>query len=535
MNFIQSDIIQKIGSLKSYLEQWNHQFPSTTPIEISIPFILDQGSNIYLYRLMIKGLAVPPQHVNFFNQQIQQAIFPSSQISNLYGIIRIDDKIQLSPVIETQYATSLIENLPSDTIYEILYRLPYSDVKNTCMTSLTVKKICDSSAFWNNKLRNEGVILPFSEISQNPMIMENRYLNAMKLWGCGNNEEGQLGLENNINRNIPIRLPLNQRFKLICAGDQYTMAVDLNGYLWTFGNNKNGVLGFRDLSNKNITHIVPFDHKVLLLSCSKLPMILTEEGELWTIAGYKRLDDRDSFVRLNRQHGIVKVPFNKKILSVSNGMNHTVFIDENYDIWSFGISFSGAVGIPGIFELDRPTQIPFDYGVKYVSCGGYHTMIIDENDHLWGFGDNENGQLGLSDYDDRDEPTPVILQYDTGDLPKIKSVSCGFNHTMVIDVNGKLWAFGDNMVSQLGITRIYNAIIPTLVPFDVRIEEVWCGQGYTFVKDENDQIWSFGSNISGQLGVGDTKDRPTPTKVLYDHPVYDISCGFNHTIIIYKW
>ena len=58
-------------------------------------------------------------------------------------------------------------------------------------------------------------------------------------------------------------------------------------------------------------------------------------------------------------------------------------------------------------DRNIPTQIP-NIKAKVVSCGNYHTMIIDLNNNVWAFGYNDYGQLGLGDNQNRNIPTQIL-------------------------------------------------------------------------------------------------------------------------------
>jgi alpha-tubulin suppressor-like RCC1 family protein len=81
---------------------------------------------------------------------------------------------------------------------------------------------------------------------------------------------------------------------------------------------------------------------------------------------------------------------------------------------------------------------------KYISCNGSHTILIDMNDNVWAFGHNVHGQLGLGDTIQRNTPTQLIGV-------KTKNISCGNNHTIVIDLNNNLLGFGNNEEGTLGL------------------------------------------------------------------------------------
>ena len=62
-------------------------------------------------------------------------------------------------------------------------------------------------------------------------------------------------------------------------------------------------------------------------------------------------------------------------------------------------------------------------------------------------GNNEKFQLGLPSKEDRNQP---ILLFNT----KVKSVSCGAQHTMVIDLDNNIWRMGFNKYGQLGFGKL---------------------------------------------------------------------------------
>ena len=84
----------------------------------------------------------------------------------------------------------------------------------------------------------------------------------------------------------------------------------------------------------------------------------------------------------------------------------------------------GQLGLGDSIIRNIPIKIP-NIIAKSVSCGGVHTVIIDMNNEVWSFGLNKDGQLGLGDNRNRNTPTKI---------PSIiaKSVSCGYYHTVII-------------------------------------------------------------------------------------------------------
>jgi len=97
------------------------------------------------------------------------------------------------------------------------------------------------------------------------------------------------------------------------------------------------------------------------------------------------------------------------------------------------------VWVCGEYECETvssPRQIP-NIKAKQIAAGHGHTIIIDLENNVWAFGDNRYGQLGLSDYDYRYNFTQI-------NNFEAKQVSTGKNYTILIDYTNNVWTFGDN-------------------------------------------------------------------------------------------
>ena len=113
---------------------------------------------------------------------------------------------------------------------------------------------------------------------------------------------------------------------------------------------------------------------------------------------------------------------------------------------------------------------------------------------------------------------------------KARTVSCGEVHTLIIDLNNNIWAFGQNIYGQLGLVNNQYSTIPTMLP-EMKAKVAACGETHTIIIDLNDNVWVFGSNMFGELGLGDTQKRNVPT-LLSNIKAKDVACGGNYTIVM---
>lgn len=122
--------------------------------------------------------------------------------------------------------------------------------------------------------------------------------------------------------------------------------------------------------------------------------------------------------------------------SVVCGAHHTVVMDLDGHVFTFGLNNSGQLGLGHWISVPGPSMIP-NIKAICISSMSFHTAIVDCHGQLWVFGLNSSGQLGLGDLVSRNKPTRVTVP----DI-KFKQVSCGFEHTAAIDTNGNLYITG---------------------------------------------------------------------------------------------
>lgn len=142
-----------------------------------------------------------------------------------------------------------------------------------------------------------------------------------------------------------------------------------------------------------------------------------------------------------------------------------------------------------------------------VAAGGAHSLLVTERAEVLAWGSNSHGQVGNNSVEDVLFPTTVV------ESGQAQFVFAGKNSSMMIDVDGCLWAWGCNDDSMLGIgSGVAKQQVPVKVETNgKRIRHAAGGWTHFLAVTEDGELLSWGHNEYGQLGDGTQQKRRTPT------------------------
>lgn len=193
----------------------------------------------------------------------------------------------------------------------------------------------------------------------------------------------------------------------------------------------------------------------------------------------------------------------EKVSSISSGLEHILLLTSSGRVFSAASSSSefpsrGQMGVPGLTWSNRPLG-PYDqpheittlrgFDIISIAAGDYHSLVLDKAGRVFAFGDSMLGQLGFdpsasSPYIDVPYLLPIQKIYEgTGLSPRVTSVSAGGVNSFFTTEATRVAPPGQN-ISSSDLGRI--------------TADTWaCGQG-----------------ILGTLGTGRwTHIQGTPVKI----------------------
>jgi alpha-tubulin suppressor-like RCC1 family protein len=163
-----------------------------------------------------------------------------------------------------------------------------------------------------------------------------------------------------------------------------------------------------------------------------------------------------------------------------------------------------------------------------ISAGLAHTLMINSDGTLWAWGTNNDGQLG--DGTGVDSPTPRLVNSDTNWV----AVSAS-RHSSAIKSDGTLWGWGWNSSGELGDGTTTNRWSPVQIGTDTTWVSVSAGTNQTLAIKSDGTLWAWGNNYFGQLGDGTSgsgSDKWSPVQIGTDTDWLSVSSGSAHTVAI---
>ncbi|XP_019156128.1 PREDICTED: protein RCC2 [Ipomoea nil] len=317
----------------------------------------------------------------------------------------------------------------------------------------------------------------------------------------GRNEKGQLGHGDKITRDRPTVVSELSRHKIIRAGSgrSHTVVVTNEGQSFSFGWNKHGQLGTGSVKNEfEESPVRCLVSEVKTTSCgADFTVWLTSiEGSSILTAGLP-------------QYG---------------QLGHGTDNEHNTKDSSVRLVYEAQPKPRAIAALAGETIVK-------VACGSNHTVAVDKNGsvYTWGFGGY--GRLGHREQKDEWTPRRVDVFTRQNFLPPEAIVSAGSVNSSCTAGGGQLYMWGK--IKNTGDDWMYPKPQMDLSGWHLRCMD--SGNMHHFVGADSSCI-SWGHAQSGELGYGPNGQKssaiPKKVEILEGMHVLSVACGFAHSMVV---
>jgi alpha-tubulin suppressor-like RCC1 family protein len=179
---------------------------------------------------------------------------------------------------------------------------------------------------------------------------------------------------------------------------------------------------------------------------------------------------------------------------VASGFLHSAGIRQDGSLWAWGQNEYGNLGTTGPFLSGTQISVATtDTSWVLVSVGARHTLALNDDGTLWAFGSNTRGELG--DGDRILSRRPLQLQSSADWV----LAGIGSEHNLAVKTDGSLWTWGLNDYGQLGMGTVGNKNTP------IHISDGWSGisggGSFSLGAKTDGSLWAWGENLQGQCGT----------------------------------
>ncbi len=317
----------------------------------------------------------------------------------------------------------------------------------------------------------------------------------------------------------------------VAAGHAHSVALDAEGHVWAWGFNADSQLGdgttTRGSTPIPVSTSSGLTHAVAVAAGGAHSVALDEEGHAWTWGrvDYVLLQSVDGpFLGTESDVPVRVAPASGMgtLVAIAAGEDHTIALDEEGHVFGWGANRLGQLGDTTSTDRDSPVPVSRSSGmgtIVAVAAGGRHTIALDEEGHVWTWGLNDSGQLGTGERGpgtDRHVPVRVVS---TSGMGAVVAIAAGGHHSVALDEEGHVWTWGWNLYGALGVGTSGSGTHSN-VPVRAgaasgmgTVVAIACGLDYTLAVDSAGYVWGWGWNIRFQLSIGvahQVQDTPVP-------------------------
>jgi len=234
------------------------------------------------------------------------------------------------------------------------------------------------------------------------------------VWAWGWNHYGQLGNGTTTNFiSLPIQVIGLTNPASISAGYTISLARMSNGTVRVWGTDRKGEMGqgIFGASSYSPVQVVGLSNVVSVSADFQEPEALKSDGTIW-MWGWNNLGQLGDGTTLDTNLPTQVLGLTNMIFAGATGDRDNCAIGADHTVWTWGRNYNGQLGIGTADQAAHPfpVQVPaFGNGyVTMVQTPDWHSMALESDGTLWAWGSNDHGQLGNNTTNDAYSPMPVL-------------------------------------------------------------------------------------------------------------------------------
>jgi len=312
----------------------------------------------------------------------------------------------------------------------------------------------------------------------------------------------------------------------ISAGS-HSLALTRDNQIFAWGNNFNGRLGDGTLVHRStpvsvdMTGVLAGKNISRVFAANTYSLALSAEGRVYGWGDGENEQLGNSTNTLNNPFPVAVdttgALAGKTITQISAGFSQVLALSSDGGLYAWGGIFSpstpGSLGDGTWSSSNIPVAVDMsgvlsNRTITQISAGAWHSLALDDQGNVFAWGGNSLGQLGNGTNIDSNIPIAIDLSNVLASGETITSIAASRTASFALSNRGNLYAWGDNSSGQLGNVTNTDSNLPisagNLGALTNRtIVQIFIGSSdYVIAQDYEGNFYTWGNGAFGQLGNG---------------------------------
>lgn len=355
------------------------------------------------------------------------------------------------------------------------------------------------------------------------------------VWAWGRNTSGQIGIGDTGGNPVPSpALVIPPGVTTVSAGGSHSMVLMADSTIKVWGENQDGQLGLGDTTDRSSPAALSLTNVADISAGGSHSLALMSNN---TIKAWGK-NDRGQLTSAGGSGSPSPVDVSlPNVIAISAGENHSLALVSGppglRNVRAWGADGSGQLG-DGLPLTDSSAPVePNLRRVTAISAGGRHSLALDRDNDVWAWGNNTDGQSGPNAGSGSASPV-LVFNLNVPGPSGATSIAAGGRHSLAVKSDGTVWAWGDNTSGQLGnVTAGSRSSTPVQVTGLTGVTKIAASGRHSLALKSDGTVWAWGSNDHGQIGTGLTGGQvSTPVVIASLIDAARIDAGNDHSLAL---
>lgn len=179
------------------------------------------------------------------------------------------------------------------------------------------------------------------------------------------------------------------------------------------------------------------------------------------------------------------------------------------------------IALAALLTMSAASALAYDV---LFEAGGSFAYVRNEQGEMYVWGDNQFGQLGKGGKTQNKNPAMFKTKNAEIDPKEVRQIYAGSDYSYLLMNDGAIYGVGNNVHGELTVKNGYCTTHVRVNLDDLTIQKMAAGFGHTLALNEQGEVYAWGRNNAGQVGNGKSANVYTPYKLPLSN-IVDIAAG----------